>query len=56
MFIAFAEGGDLSIAESGQPAKVQHYDAGQAIFLTAGHARAITAKSGAIRAMLVEVK
>jgi hypothetical protein len=56
MFIAFAEGGDLSIAESGQPAKVQHYDAGQAIFLPAGHARAITAKSGAIRAMLVEVK
>ena len=56
MFIAFAEGGDLSIAEAGQPAKVQHYDAGQAIFLPGGKARAITAKSGAIHAMLVEVK
>jgi hypothetical protein len=56
MFIAFAEGGDLSIAAPGQPAKVQHYDAGQAIFLPGGQARAITAKSGTIRAMLVEVK
>ena len=56
MFIAFAEGGDLSIAIPGQPARIQHYEAGQAIFLPGGHARTITAKSGAIRAMLVEVK
>jgi hypothetical protein len=57
MFIAFAEGGDLSITAPGQPAKVQHYDAGQAIFLPGGQARAIAA-SGAttIHAMLVEVK
>ena len=48
--------GELSIAAPGQPAKVQHYDAGQAIFLPGGQARAITAKSGTIRAMLVEVK
>ena len=41
---------------AGQPAKVQHYDAGQAIFLPGGKARAITAKSGAIHAMRVEVK
>ena len=56
MFIAFAEGGDLSITVPGQPAKVQHYNAGQAIFLAGGQARAITAKGGAIHAMLVEVK
>ena len=56
MFIAFAEGGDLSIATPGQPDKVQHYDSGQAIFLPGGQARAITAKSGAIHAMVVEVK
>jgi len=57
MFIAFAEGGDLSIASPGQPAKVTHYESGQAIFLPGGQARAITA-SGAttIRAMVVEVK
>jgi hypothetical protein len=57
MFIAFAEGGDLSITTQGQPAKVQHYEAGQAIFLPAGQARAISASgSTTIRAMLVEVK
>jgi hypothetical protein len=57
MFIAFAEGGDLSITTPGQPAMVQHYEAGHAIFLSGGQARAIAA-SGAttIRAMLVEVK
>jgi hypothetical protein len=56
MFIAFAEGGDLSIAEDGKPAVVKHYDSGQAIFLPGGHARAITASNTAIHAMLVEVK
>ena len=57
MFIAFAEGGDLSIATPGQPARVQHYDAGQAIFLPGGQARAIAASgAAAIHAMLVEVK
>ena len=56
MFIAFAEGGDLSIAEDGGPARVQHYDSGQAIFLPAGKSRTITAQDGAIHAMLVEVK
>ncbi len=56
MFLAFAEGGDLSVAEDGKPAQVKHYDAGQAIFLPGGHARAITAKNSAVHAMLVEVK
>jgi hypothetical protein len=56
MFIAIAEGGDLSIAEDGKPAVVKHYDSGQAIFLPGGHARAITASNTAIHAMLVEVK
>ena len=56
MFLAFAEGGELSIAEDGQPATVQHYDAGQAIFLPGGKARTITAKNSAVHAMLVEVK
>jgi hypothetical protein len=56
MFLAFAEGGDLSIAAPGQPAKVQHYDAGQAIFLPGGQARTIGSAGGTIHAMLVEVK
>ena len=56
MFIAIAEGGDLSIAENGGPAKVQHYDSGQAIFLPGGKTRTITASNSAIHAMLVEVK
>lgn len=56
MFLAFAEGGDLSIATPGQPAKVQHYDAGQAIFLPGGQARTIGSANGTIHAMLVEVK
>jgi hypothetical protein len=57
MFLAFAEGGDLSIAEDGKPAVVKHYDSGQAIFLPGGHSRIIAAKGiAAIHAMLVEVK
>lgn len=56
MFLAFAEGGDLSIAAPGQPAKVQHYDAGQAIFLPGGQARTIGSASGTIHVMLVEFK
>lgn len=56
MFLAFAEGGDLSIATPGQSAKVQHYDAGQAIFLPGGQARTIGSAGGTIHVMLVEVK
>jgi hypothetical protein len=57
MFIAFAEGGNLSITTPGQPARVKHYDAGQAVFLPGGQARAITASgTTTIHAMLVEVK
>jgi hypothetical protein len=56
MFLAFAEGGDLSIATPGQPAKVQHYDAGQAIFLSGGRARTIGSAKDTIHVMLVEVK
>ena len=56
MFLAFAEGGDLSIATPGQPAKVEHYDAGQAIFLPGGQERTIGSVSGTIHVMLVEVK
>jgi hypothetical protein len=56
MFLAFADGGDLSIAEDGQPAKTQHYDRGQAIFLSGGKSRTISSSNGTVRAMLVEVK
>ncbi len=56
MFLAFAEGGDLSIATPGQAPKVQHYEAGQAIFLPAGQVRSIRSAKGAVHAMLVEVK
>jgi hypothetical protein len=56
MFLAFAEGGDLSIAAVGEPAKVQHYDAGQAIFLPGGQARTIGSAGGTIHVMLVEIK
>jgi hypothetical protein len=56
MFLAFAEGGDISIAAPGQPAKVQHYDAGQAIFLPGGQARTIGSAGGTIHVMLVEIK
>lgn len=56
MFLAFAEGGDLSIATAGGTPKVQHYEAGQAIFLPAGQARAIGSVSGTVHAMLVEMK
>lgn len=56
MFIAFAEGGDLSIAAPGEAPKVQHYDAGQAIFLPGGQARTIGSAGGTIHAMLVEMK
>ncbi len=56
MFLAFAEGGDLSIATLGQPANVQHYDAGQAIFLPGGQARTIGSAGGTIHVMLVELK
>ena len=56
MFIAFAEGGDFSIAAPGQAAKVQHYESGQAIFLPGGQARSFASAGGTIHAMLVEVK
>jgi len=56
MFVAFAQGGDFSIAAPGQPAKVQHYEAGQAIFLPGGQARTFASAGGTIHAMLVEVK
>lgn len=56
MFLAFAEGGDLSIATAGQAPKVQHYDAGQAIFLPGGQARTIAATRDTVHVMLVEVK
>jgi hypothetical protein len=56
MFIAFAEGGDLSIAAPGQPATVKHYDTGQAIFLPGGQARTMGSAGGTIHVMLVEVK
>ncbi len=56
MFLAFAEGGDLSIATLGQPANVQHYDAGQAIFLPGGQARTIGSAGGTIHVTLVELK
>src|SRR5215469_10210249 len=56
MFLAFAEGGDLSIATPGRPAQVRHYDTGQAIFLPGGQARKIGSAGGTIHAMLVEVK
>ncbi len=56
MFIAFAEGGDFSIAAPGQSPKVQHVEAGQAIFLPGGQARTFASAGGTIHAMLVEVK
>ena len=56
MFIAFAEGGDFSIAAPGRPATVQHYDTGQAVFLPGGQARALGSAGGTIHAMLIEVK
>jgi hypothetical protein len=56
MFLAIAEGGDLSIATAGEAPKVQHYDAGQAVFLPGGQARTIGATSGTVHVMLVEVK
>lgn len=56
MFLAFAEGGELSIGAPGQPAKVQHVGAGQAIFLPGGQARVLGSAGGTIHAMLVEVK
>jgi hypothetical protein len=56
VFLAFAEGGDFSIATPGQAAKIQHYNAGQAIFLRGGQARTIGSAGGTIHAMLVELK
>jgi hypothetical protein len=56
MFLAIAEGGDLAIATAGEAPKIQHYDAGQAIFLPGGRARTISSKSGTVHVMLVEVK
>jgi hypothetical protein len=56
MFLAFAEGGDLSIASTDQPGHVQHFEAGQAIFLPGGQARTFAAVHGTIHAMLVAVK
>jgi hypothetical protein len=56
MFLAFAEGGDLSIDTAGQAPRVHHYEAGQAIFLPGGQARTIGSTSGTVHVMLVEVK
>jgi len=57
MFLAFAEGGDLSIQEDGQPLQVKHYESGHAIFLPGGKARAIAANgTSTVHAMLVELK
>jgi hypothetical protein len=56
MFLAFAEGGDLSIATPGQPAQVRHYNAGRAVFLPGGQARTIGSAGGTIHVMLVEIK
>jgi len=56
LFIAFAEGGDFSIGPPGQPVRVQHYEAGQAIFLPGGQARIFASAGGTIHAMVVEVK
>jgi hypothetical protein len=39
-----------------QAARVQHYEAGQAIFLPGGQARIIGSAGGTIHAMLVELK
>jgi redox-sensitive bicupin YhaK (pirin superfamily) len=56
VFLAIAEGGDLSIATAGEAPKVRHYDAGQAVFLPGGQARTIGSTSGTVHVMLVEVK
>jgi hypothetical protein len=56
MFLAFAEGGDFSIESGAAPVIVEHYDAGQAIFLPGGHVRTLSSVHGTIHAMLVEVK
>jgi hypothetical protein len=56
MFLAFAEGGDLSITTAGAAPKTVHYDAGKTIFLPGGQARTIVATKGTVHVMLVEVK
>lgn len=56
MFLAFAEGGELTIAAPGRPPTVHHYAAGQAIFLPGGQTRTIGSAGGTIHAMLVELK
>ena len=56
MFLAIAEGGDLSIAAGARAPKVQHFDAGQALFLPGGQVRTIGSVSGTVHVMLVEVK
>lgn len=56
MFLAFAEGGDLTIAAQGQAPTTKHYDAGQAIFLPAGQVRTISSAKGTVHVMLVEMK
>jgi hypothetical protein len=57
MFLAIAEGGDLSIQEDGQPAQIKHVESGEALFLPGGKARAISSGPGTtVRAMLVEMK
>ena len=48
MFLAFAAGGELSVAAPGQPARVQHDEAGRA--------RSIGSAGGTIHVMLVELK
>jgi hypothetical protein len=56
MFLAIAEGGDLAIGTAEEAPKVQHYNAGQAVFLPGGQARTISSTSGTVHVMLVEVK
>lgn len=57
IFLAVAEGGDLSIREDGNPAEIKHLKMGDALFLPGGKARAISSAPGTtVRAMLVEVK
>jgi hypothetical protein len=56
MFVAIAEGGDLSVVSAGEAPRFEHYNAGQAIFLPGGQARTISSRNGTVHVMLVEVK
>lgn len=56
MFLAFAEGGDLSIRTGETCAQIKHYKAGQAIFLPGGTVRTLSSVRGTVHVMLVQVK